>query len=69
MLHENTYQLISPAQVAEQLGISTKTLAQWRVAGVIELPYAKIGSRVMYRKSDVEQFIERSMRTHTGAVA
>jgi hypothetical protein len=61
MTQKSITTLISPSQVANILGVKLKTLAQWRSSGLINLPYCKIGSRVMYRASDVDAYISRSM--------
>lgn len=49
--------LLTPAQVAEMLGVSEATLSGWRCRGRYSLPYVKIGSRVMYRPQAVENFV------------
>ncbi len=51
-------QLYSTEDVAEILGISTSTLARWRRAGEPNLPYRRLGDRIFYRSSDVQQFID-----------
>ena len=48
--------LLTPQQVAEMLGISEATLSTWRCRGRYHLPYVKVGSRVMYEPSSVEEF-------------
>lgn len=59
--------LLDPFQVAAILGVSAKTLNVWRCTGRYDLPFIKAGSRVKYRTSDVERFIERRTRsTYTG---
>jgi excisionase family DNA binding protein len=48
--------------LADLLGISEKTPAQWRFTGKFseELPFYKFGRCVRYRREDVEAFIEKS---------
>ena len=46
-------QLINPLKVSEIIGVSIGTLAVWRSTGRYALPFIKIGSKVMYRLSDV----------------
>lgn len=62
--------LLDPDQVAAILGVSVSTLSIWRCTGRYNLPYVKTGSRVRYRRADVEVFIERRTRsTFAGAGA
>ena len=49
--------LVTPKEAAEFLGVSEGTLATWRCVRRYSLPYAKIGSRVMYRLADLEGFV------------
>lgn len=49
--------LIAPAEAAEKLGVKEQTLAVWRCTGRYDIPYIKIGSKVMYRLSHIESFI------------
>jgi len=49
--------LLTPEQVAQALGVCQGTLQNWRVNGTYDLPYIKIGRRlVRYRRSAVEHF-------------
>ena len=50
--------LLTPAQVAEKLRITDKTLAVWRCTGRYDLPFIKIGRKVVYDQHDVDAFIE-----------
>lgn len=45
--------LLTPAQVAELLGVTEHTLAVWRCEQRYELPYMKCGRLVRYRADDV----------------
>lgn len=53
--------LLTPAQTAESLGVTIGTLAVWRCTARYNLPFVKIGSRVRYRASDVDAFIESQL--------
>ncbi|RLW64044.1 MAG: DNA-binding protein [gamma proteobacterium symbiont of Stewartia floridana] len=57
--------LIPPGQAAQTLGISIGTLQVWRSTGRYNLPFVKVGGRVMYRTEDVQSFIERRTIDHT----
>lgn len=52
--------LLTPGQVAQTLGVRCETLAVWRYKKRPELRYVKVGTKVMYRKEDVEAFIKSS---------
>jgi hypothetical protein len=48
--------LLTPADVADRLGISTATLATWRCTKRYPLSYVKVGRLVRYRIADLEAF-------------
>lgn len=50
--------LLTDAQVAQMLGVSTKTLATWRSTGRYALPFLRIGARIRYRRQDVLAWLE-----------
>ena len=57
------HQLIFPGRLnskeaAQVLGVSVDTLAVWRCTKRYPLPYIKMGRKVFYRVSDLENFIE-----------
>jgi hypothetical protein len=49
--------MLTTAALARKLGISRQSLAIWRLKGSGP-PYYKAGSRVLYRVSDVEKWLE-----------
>lgn len=51
---------LQPEQVAEMLNKTPASLAQWRHLGRGP-KYHKIGRKVQYKQSDVEQFIENNV--------
>jgi predicted site-specific integrase-resolvase len=57
--------LASPKAVAKDLNVTEGTLQVWRSTGRYDLPYIKIGGKVMYRVSDVNKFIESRQHAHT----
>ena len=59
----DTVKLLSPEQVADILGVSKQTLAVWRCEQRYPLTYVKVGSRVRYRPSDVQQFMVARLQT------
>ena len=61
--------LFTTEQAAKELHISPRTLNNARSTGTgIVIPYHKIGSRVFYKQSDIEAYIENNTFTHTGEV-
>lgn len=57
--------LMSAAAVARYLGLSTKTLANWRSSGLADLPYVQVGSRIFYKTCDVNAFVARASKRST----
>ena len=51
--------LLTRKEAAEYLGVSTQTLAIWRCTGRYGLSMVKIGRLAKYRKSDLDEFINR----------
>lgn len=47
------------------LGISTPTLQRYRASG--RVPYSKVGSRVYYRRSDLDAFLSEARVEHEDA--
>lgn len=55
---------VSTGELAAELGVSVVTLAQARggkANGFSELPFIKIGRRVLYRRVDIENFLEQHL--------
>ena len=50
--------LLTPAQVASKLCVKVQTLAAWRTTKKYSLSYVKVGSKILYRQSDVQSFID-----------
>ncbi len=53
--------LITRTEAAEILGLKPSTLSAWACLKTHELPYVRIGSRAMYRISDIEDFINQNL--------
>lgn len=49
--------LLTNAQAAEYLGISPATLNIWRCSKRYTIPFVKVGTRVMYRKEDLDTWL------------
>lgn len=63
----NADPLHTEAEAAEYIGVAPKTLSVWRSTKRYHLPYVKVGSRVRYRRSDLDAFI--ASRTQGGEVS
>lgn len=59
--------LLTTKEAAALMQMSFKTLEAWRLTGIHgdKLPYIKVGRSVRYRQSDIMQFLDASVRTHT----
>jgi len=57
MEHVGKTHLLTPEETRERLGVTRGTLAVWRCTQRYNLPFVRIGSKVMYREEDVEMFI------------
>jgi predicted site-specific integrase-resolvase len=58
--------ILNTAGAADRLGVAPATLAYWRSTGAEEVPYLKLGGRVVYRKDDLDKWISERVFTHTG---
>jgi len=52
-------------QTAQVLGISVKTLRNWRFTGKVTLPYRKFGGSVRYSKADVLAWADAQTKHNT----
>jgi excisionase family DNA binding protein len=50
--------LLTTKQAAEALTLDPGTLEVWRSKKRYDLPYVKIGSKVRYRQSAIQKFLE-----------
>lgn len=56
--------LKSVRETAAQLGVSVSTLNKWRVYGCGPR-FCRLGRRIAYRPSDIDDFIGRNIRRST----
>jgi excisionase family DNA binding protein len=54
--------LLTPTEAARYLGVSADTLSVWRCVGRYALPYIKTGSRVRYRREDLDAWLAKRTR-------
>jgi excisionase family DNA binding protein len=59
--------LLTPVDVAEELGVPVSTLANWRYQG-LGPRYLRIGRHVRYQAADVDKWLERQRVRHTRPV-
>lgn len=52
-------ELLDQRDAAAYLDIGPQTLANWRCTRRYPLPYIKVGSRVKYRKCDLDEFLAK----------
>ena len=55
----NQPNLMSRTEAADYLGLAPHTLAVWECTSRYGLPCVKIGRLAKYRKSDLDEFIQR----------
>ena len=53
---ENSKKFLSEKELQREFGINARTLQRERTCN-IGIPYHKIGRRVLYRRSDIEEFL------------
>lgn len=49
--------LLSGKSAARVINVTSQTMAQWRSNRRVEIPFVRVGGRVMYRRSDLDAFI------------
>lgn len=59
------WRLVSTAEAARSLGLSSPTLEAWRLRGGVDLPFYKLGRLfVRYDTADLLAFVERAARAY-----
>lgn len=56
--------LLSQTQVAGMLGVAARTMERWRYEGRGPR-FVRVGGRRLYRRADVDDFIQRGLATST----
>ena len=54
----NISNLLDDYQASNYLGLKKGTLSVWRSTGRYQIPFVKIGSKVRYRQSDLDVWLE-----------
>lgn len=55
--------LLTSKEAAQHLRLAERTLAVWRCTGKVNIPYIKIGGRVLYKKTDLDLFIDSNIHS------
>jgi excisionase family DNA binding protein len=63
MTKKTDLQLIDITQAAKALDVSTKTLRRWDEDKVLPAIRLTARGRRMYKKSDIEKFVQKGIRT------
>mgnify|MGYP001203675018 CR=1 FL=1 len=64
MLKQDAVGFLTTSQAAEILGLSAKTLANWRVSGKGP-EFHRLGGAVRYHPNDLNAWVERGKRSNT----
>ncbi|MDB0064971.1 helix-turn-helix domain-containing protein [Oceanospirillaceae bacterium] len=59
-------QLLNNLAAAKHLGVAAATLQYWRSTGSQEIPFMKVGGRVIYSLSDLDEWLAKHTYKHTG---
>lgn len=59
---------LRPGQAADYIGISQSTLAKMRVSGIGPV-FSKLGRTVIYRRSDLDAWVQENIRRSTSDIA
>ena len=51
---------------ADHITVPANTLQHWRTTGAQQIPFIKVGRRVMYRISDLDEWLAQHTYKHTG---
>jgi excisionase family DNA binding protein len=54
----NSADLLSDKEATEYLGLADGTLAVWRCNGRYQIPFIKIGTKVRYRRAQLDAWLE-----------
>lgn len=63
-----TRDLLTEKEAAQELTVSPSLLRKWRMERTT-LPFIRLGRRVVYRRSDIEAFIQKNTVATIGGVS
>jgi excisionase family DNA binding protein len=58
-------ELLTTQQAADHLGVTPQTLAVWRCTRRYAVPFVKVGSKVRYRRADLDRFLRSRTENHS----
>ena len=58
-------QLLTPKEFSKLVGVSVGTLAVWRTHKNPDIPYTKLGGKVLYHIDDINDWMQSHTRGHT----
>ncbi len=56
---------LTRVEAAAYLGVNAQTLANWAHTGKVGIPHHKVGRKVIYMKSDLDNYLAANRRTQT----
>lgn len=56
---------LTRAEAAAYLGVNAQTLANWAHTGKVGIPHHKVGRKVIYMKSDLDNYLAANRRSQT----
>ncbi|WP_238875640.1 helix-turn-helix domain-containing protein [Klebsiella quasipneumoniae] len=56
---------LTRSEAAIELGVTSQTLANWAHTGRVQIPFHKVGRKVIYLKSDLDAYLASTRRTQT----
>jgi len=59
--------LLDTDEAARLIGVQPQTLNLWRCTGRYALPFVRVGSRIRYRRKDLESWLASRTATSTAA--
>ena len=59
-------QLLNNSAAAQHLGVAAATLQYWRSTGAQEIPFMKVGNRVVYTIDSLDEWLNQHTYKHTG---
>lgn len=57
------YKYLTTVELADLLRIKKNTIERWRVSKSCPVPWTKIGGRILYKESDVLDYLETQQRS------